>query len=167
MGLASWVSRHEELQENAIKSIITGYVTYDSANKDVSLTDAASALTSKAKILVYLVALAGWRYVSDQDLPTAAKPIELAAKLGIKGSTLRSALKVLKDRKLIHNTKEGYTAAEGYSPRIANLEDIKSEIAASRSVRTKTRKRPARILEKKECSITIKIEPGPRRPLVD
>ena len=52
------------LTEGAIEAIVTGYVRYVTSEKKLELTPEGAKLSGKAKVLIHLVALQGWPYVT-------------------------------------------------------------------------------------------------------
>lgn len=116
-----------ELQEQWIEDVIESYAHYDIAEKQIVLLPAAAKLSARAKILVYLVALRGWPFVTEDEVSVSAKPGRISEELGISGGTLRPALKYLKESK--------YISAKGqaYSVPIPALESIKEEVARGAS----------------------------------
>jgi hypothetical protein len=79
-------------------------------------------------VLVYLVALLGWRYVTDAPPIVSTKPSDLEKVLGIAGGTLRPLLKNLKDAHLIAPSNDGYTVREG------NLEAISAAVSGEKKL---------------------------------
>lgn len=141
MALKDLIADSAALTEKAIEDIIGPYISYDPKMKQVSFTAKAKNLPNKHKIVLYLVALHGWPYVTDESLPTTAKPADLEEALGIRGGTLRPILKGLKEAH--------YLIAKGrrYGVQAASLTEIKAllagetasnRIAPSKSGRRKT-----------------------------
>ena len=74
---------------------------------------------------MYLVALQGWRFVTQDQVPTEATPAELERALNIPGGTLRPILKDLKDSHFI------FPRGRYYGVRAAALPHIRKEISAA------------------------------------
>src|SRR5262249_39771615 len=110
------------IAEEAIEKIVSGKLQYDAEDKTIHLTLAGASLPAKKKLLIYMVGLQGWPYVSDDQIPTDASPGELEQQLGLPGGTIRPMLIDLRDRHLL-SSKNGR-----YSLRAGNLHAITSEL---------------------------------------
>src|ERR1700691_4493356 len=124
MALKDLVADRSRLTEAAIEEIVRDYVRYDPGTYEVVLTPAGLALSNDAKVLVLLVAVAGWQYVVDEVRPVDTQPAALEQMTGIAGGTLRPTLKKLKDAHLL------VVVSGAYAVRVANLDAIGRVIAA-------------------------------------
>lgn len=126
MALKDLVAKKSEIAESVIEGIVSKYVRYYTDTLEIGFTPDGAALSGEKKVLVYLVAIMGWRYVTDKPPAILTKPADLEKALGIPGGTLRPMLKSLKDSHLIAPSGEGYSVREG------NLEAIASTIAGEK-----------------------------------
>jgi hypothetical protein len=122
MALKDLVAKKSEIAEAVIEAIVSKYIRYYTDTLEIGFTPESTELSSENKVLVYLVALLGWRYVIESPPVISTKPADLEKPLGIAGGTLRPLLKNLKDAHLIAPSAEGYTIREG------NLEAIAAAI---------------------------------------
>ncbi len=96
MALKDHVTDSAKLREEEIEVIISDLIKYDPANKAIVLLPKAQSLPVEKKILLYLVALRGWHFVVKEDPPaTDALPREIERATGVRGGTLRPALRGL------------------------------------------------------------------------
>src|SRR5579859_1470358 len=100
MALKDLVASKATLKEADIEAIVADYVRYDEDEKEIAFTPGGSALAARKKLLIYLVALQGWPFISA-DVPTDASPTEISEHLGMPGGTVRPMLGELRDRNLI------------------------------------------------------------------
>lgn len=146
MALKDLTVTKSELTEKQVEEIVAEYVRYDPAAKEIVFLPAAASLSNRSKTLIYLVALHGWPFVSEDKIPTEATPAQMEQALHIPGGTLRPILKDLKD--------SHFTSARGrvYSVKSSALTHIKTEITGTtsrassihRSKRTKPKDSAAR-----------------------
>jgi hypothetical protein len=134
MPLKDLIASKATINEGVIEEIVSNFISYDVDEKEVLLTAAGHALGAKKKLLVYLVALQGWPYVTKEAAPTDAAPREIANYLGLSGGTVRPMLMDLADRHLISGSGGRYRV------RAANLPLIRDELAGQAVKRTLRRK---------------------------
>jgi hypothetical protein len=121
MTLRDLVAKKSEIAESVIEAMVSKYVRYYTDTMEIGFTSAGSELGGENKVLVYLVALLGWRYVTESPPAITTKPADLERALGIAGGTLRPLLKSLKDAHLISPSAEGYSVREGNLEAIAAI----------------------------------------------
>jgi hypothetical protein len=98
-----------KISEELIEAIISERVKYDPAKETVVLLPATRGLTNDRKILVYLAALQGWRFLVKENSPHEnASPLEISRVTGIPGGSVRPLLRGLEDRKILIATKGRY-----------------------------------------------------------
>lgn len=148
MALKDLVADSSKLTEAAIESIVEDYVRYDPGTYEVVLTPAGLSLGNDSKVLVLLVAISGWQYVTDEVRPVDTKPAALERMTGIVGGTLRPVLKKLKDANLVTTT------GDGYAVRAANLDAVGRVVAGERSVKKASSSRAKRPSSEKEKGST-------------
>ena len=122
MALKDLVAEKGSLDEAAIERIIGPYVRYDIEAKEIAFMPAFAGLSNKAKILVYLVALQGWKFVTDDPIPSDARPADIEVVTGIPGGSLRPTLRGLCDNHVL------FERDSRYSVRGTNLPVIEVEL---------------------------------------
>lgn len=128
MSLKDLVAKKSEVAESVIEAIVSKHVRYYTDTLEIGFTPDGAGLSGENKVLVYLVALLGWRYVADEPPNVSTRPADLEKVLGISGGTLRPLLKNLKDAHLIAPSDDGYTVREG------NLEAIAAAISGEKKM---------------------------------
>lgn len=101
MALKDLVASTSALTEETVEAIVANFVRYDTDETELVLLPEFTGLPHSHKILVFLSALHGWRFVVEGDTSISMKPSELEEKTGIPGGSLRPALRNLKQRKLL------------------------------------------------------------------
>jgi hypothetical protein len=127
MALKDLVAKKSEIAEAVIEGIVSKYVRYYTDTLEIGFTPDGAALSGEKRVLVYLVAILGWRYVTDEPPAIPTKPADLEKALGIPGGSLRPLLKGLKEAHLIASQTAG-----GYSVREGNLEAIAATISGEK-----------------------------------
>lgn len=118
MALKDLVAEAAELTEEAIERIVKDYVRYDVGRKSIVLMPPASSLSNRAKVLVYLTALNGWPFVTDDPVARDARPSELETVLGIPGGSLRPILRELAERHFLSDHDGRYSVRATTFPAI-------------------------------------------------
>ena len=134
MVLKDLIANRDEDLEKKIEELISGRIHYGLDPHEIVFTFEGSSLSNMAKVLTYLVATLGWKYVDENFTLPSTKPADLAEALGIPGNTLRPILKKLTDKKLIKNTNGEYSIREA---NIANIERTLKDKTKSAAVRKK------------------------------
>jgi hypothetical protein len=137
MALKDLIAEKGALDEAAIERIVEPYVRYDVDAMEVHFMPAFAALSNKAKILVYLVALQGWRFVTDDPMPSDARPADIEAATGIPGGSLRPVLRGLSEN---HHVSEKDSR---YSVRGTSLSAIEAELNGGEERVVVRRQRPS------------------------
>lgn len=145
MALKDLISDSGKVTEEAVEKIVAPYVGYDVKGKTITLRPAFGKLGSKQKVLVYLVALQGWPFVTDsKDISTSVPPAELQKKLSIPGGTLRPLLRDLSDAHIISENTHRYSVEPAGLYEVSAIIDGSSEGGASPRKRKAKKKRSAK-----------------------
>jgi hypothetical protein len=76
MPLKDLVAKKSEIAEAVIEAIVSKYVRYYTDTLEIGFTPDGGGLSGEKKVLVYLVALLGWRYVTDSTPEVSTKPAD-------------------------------------------------------------------------------------------
>lgn len=109
MALKDLVAEQGALDEPTIERIVAPYARYDVGAKKISFLPAFARLSNRAKILVYLVALQGWKYVTDEAIAADARPVDIQEMTGIPGGSLRPVLRELNDSHVLAEQDSRYS----------------------------------------------------------
>ena len=109
MALKDHVTDSAKLSEDEIESIIADHTKYDPTNQSIVLLPKALELSVEKKILLYLVALRGWKFVVEENPPASdASPRDIELVTGIRGGTLRPMLRALVQSRMLESRKGRY-----------------------------------------------------------
>lgn len=168
MALKDLVADSSKIDEETIEAIVAEFVRYDPEAFKILFTPGGAALKNEAKLLVYLVAVVGWKYVVDNPQAVPTKPADIEAVLGISGGTLRPMLKKLKESYLI-SANDGH-----YAVQTANLDTVQRVVAgekvrSSRVRKTSTKSTEEHSFDHQEAgkSQNKKTSVGELRPLLE
>ncbi len=124
MALKDLIAEKGTLDEAAIERIVGPYVRYDVEAKEITFMPAFARLSNKAKILVYLVAIQGWKFVIDEPMASDARPTDIEVATGIAGGSLRPTLRGLCESRVLAEKDSRYSARGTNFPLIeAELND--------------------------------------------
>ena len=141
MALKDLVAEAAELTEEAIERIVKDYVRYDIGRRSVVLLPPASALSNRAKVLVYLTALNGWQFVTDEAVASDARPAELESVLGIPGGSLRPVLRDLAERHFLSDHDGRYSVRPTTFPAIEGM--LRGDETATPAGKSRRRRKAA------------------------
>ena len=137
MALKDLVAERGAFDEAAIERIVEPHVRYDIDAKEIHFTPAFRGLSNKMKILVYLVALQGWRFVTDEAVPADARPGDVKAATGIPGGSLRPTLRELSENHHVSENDSRYSVRGTSFPSIeAELNGGEERVAFRRQLST-------------------------------
>ncbi len=85
MALKDLMARRAASTEQQIEEIVAEYIRYDVEERAIVPMPPFARLSGKAKVLVRLVALQGWRFVTDELVASKTSPAELQNALNIPG----------------------------------------------------------------------------------
>jgi len=108
MALKDLTIKGSVLTEKQVEDIVSKYVRYDVEERQIHFLPAFTPLKTRDKVLIYLVALNGWPFLSKEPLPTEASPATIGKAINIPGGTLRRILMELKVVHLISATGRLY-----------------------------------------------------------
>ena len=112
----------DQIEEKAIEGLVGVFVRYDPEKKIVIfLPDETVKLSTAQKIVIFLTALRGWRFLrkdSSSKLEIAS-PKDIALAIGENRSTVRNHIQQLSKKGLIYKTRNGrYKVASYAIPKI-------------------------------------------------
>ncbi|MGH6718912.1 MAG: hypothetical protein ACREER_06300 [Alphaproteobacteria bacterium] len=134
MALKDLVAEKGTLDEAAIERIVSPYVRYDVKAKEITFMQAFAGLSNKAKILVYLAALQGWKFVTDDSISSDARPADIEAATGIRGGSLRPTLRGLCEGHVLSERDSRYSVRPASFPAIeAGLKGSDQDVVIRRA----------------------------------
>ncbi|MCI0429242.1 MAG: hypothetical protein L0210_01680 [Rhodospirillales bacterium] len=142
MALKDLITKRAVMAEEQIEEIVSQYVGYDVDEKSIVPKAPFASLSNKQKVLIYLVALQGWPFVTKDEVLTSASPSELEKALRIPGGSLRPMLVDLKERHVIVGGGKSYAVSA------VHLDAVKKEIGSGRGDDVQTPARPKRARRK-------------------
>lgn len=109
MSLKDHTIDSSKISEEQIENIITGNVKYDPARKTVVLLPNTRSFSNEKRVLLYLTALLGWPFVTDEDVPEgAASPQEVSKRTNVPGGSVRPLLGALTEKQIIGKQQGKY-----------------------------------------------------------
>jgi hypothetical protein len=121
MALKDLTTSSARLTEQQIEEVIAAFVRFDPDAGVVVLLPAASRLSNRQRVLVYLTALQGWPFVTDKAFSTTVTPAEMSKALGIPGGTIRPLLQELKSAHFVSAVGRQYSVGS------AALDGVRAE----------------------------------------
>ncbi|OGD83155.1 hypothetical protein A2165_01275 [Candidatus Curtissbacteria bacterium RBG_13_40_7] len=108
MTLSDLIIDVDKITEETLESALKGYVGYDPSQRIIILTPEGRKLNQINKVLVFLLAQKGWKFVIKEGEPPqeGLKPKDLGKLLSL-GDSIRPVLKKIKDKGLIYLQKDG------------------------------------------------------------
>jgi hypothetical protein len=144
MALKDLITDKGALDEAAIERIVGSYARYDVEAKEITFMPAFAALSNRAKILVYLVALLGWKFVTDDPIPSDARPADIEITTGIAGGSLRPTLRGLCESHVLSERDSRYAVRGTSLPGIEAELNARETDEGARQVRSSPRRKSRR-----------------------
>ena len=137
MALKDLTTKGSVLTEKQVEEIVSKYVRYDVEKKQIHFLFDFGPLKNRNKVLVYLVALHGWHFLTKDTMPLEAAPATIGKAINVDGGTLRPTLKELKDAHVISATGKLYGV---HSAALGKIKDILQGTGqAEKSIRPKSK----------------------------
>ena len=150
MALKNHTIDSSKVSEEQIEAIIADRIKYDPKNQKVVLLPNARALSNDKKILLYLVALKGWKFLIEKDAPHEdASPLEITHATGIPGGSVRPILRGLEDRKIIITHKRRYEVPSHNLSSIQSLLSKQDPIGLTMTKYSKSESKPTSAKDEK------------------
>lgn len=109
MSLKTLVVDIEQITEDILESVLSPYIRYDTSQRVILMTPESRSLDQKKKILIYLLAQKGWKFLlgSSEKIPTEGlQPAEIGKRLNL-GDSVRPAIRQLKDLGYVYRQQDG------------------------------------------------------------
>lgn len=109
MGLKDLVVDQETIEEELIENLVSPHVRYDPKQSLIVFIDTGpSSLDVSQKIVLYLLALKGWKFIEGgKNIASKATPKQMSESIGENGSTVRNHLQTLKRDGVVYKTASG------------------------------------------------------------
>lgn len=142
MALKDHIADSTKIKEEEIEAIISDYLKYDPSHKTVVLMPRAQELSVEKKVLLHLVALQGWKFISSkEEIPdSGATPKEIEQVTGVKGGTLRPTLRALVQSRMLESKKGRYEIPAHNFGRVREVMAGKGSSITVSSVQSKSTK---------------------------
>jgi hypothetical protein len=154
MALRDLIADKSSFNEATIERVVSPYVRYDVEAQELTFLSPFARLSNKAKILVYLIGLQGWIFVTEEPVASDARPADIEAATGIPGGSVRPVLRELCDNHVVAERNGSY------SVRATSLPAVEAEVAgaAVRPVQSFQRKGNRPKQRAKEASTEEQVE---------
>lgn len=121
MALKDHLVDSTKLSEEQIETVIAGRIKFDPTRKTVVLLPTARQLSTRSRILIYLTALKGWRFVLPKESPEDnASPKDISRAIGALGETVRPILSSLVSSGILHKEGTSYSVPSHTLPEIGD-----------------------------------------------
>lgn len=109
MSLKDHITDSTKLKEEEIEAIIADNLKYDPDHSTVVFLPKTQTLSVEKRILLYMVALRGWRFVVEEKPPNSdASPAEIEKATGLRGGTIRPILRAMVQSRILASHKGRY-----------------------------------------------------------
>jgi hypothetical protein len=145
MALKDLTIKGSILAEKQVEELVSKYVRYDVEEKQIHFLPAFTPLKNGHKVLVYLVALNGWPFLTKEPVPLEASPATISEAINVEGGSLRHTLMELKTSHLISTTGRLYRV---HSAALGQIKDIlQGTVVADKVNKSKSRAKKSKGLQ--------------------